>query len=182
MNRDRILKRGIIAGVVYFRLEERDLNPHSRDTLGRLDLQGPRNWNRLTTALTTYFIARDLDLDRPTDPGSTFLRDVCGLATVIDSLFQAPAPKTAVNVVGRVMRFEGWNARHDRFEPWRADAEKVCAIAAPNTRAVRYLELFERDWEYHHSNFEKFTTVFEDEEIWALGHRNRLAQLGYLNI
>jgi hypothetical protein len=178
--RMRTIKRGLLAGIVYFRLQELGHDPRKSDAIGLLDIREPvkLHWDTLAGALTTYFLSRDCDLERSNQVGSTFLSDVASLATAIDSLFKEPAPDTTVEVIGRLMRSEGWSVRPERYNIWREEAMKAChQIAERAARAVRYLELLRREWEFHVGNVDVF--AFENEEAWVNAHRNRLIKSGY---
>jgi len=168
---------------VYFRLEELDYDPRDPSAIGLVDFQWEQGraqgWLSLTGGLAAYFKARDLDFCRPPDSGSTFLRDVSALMSVLDDLFKSPAPETAVQVISRLLQFEGWHPRRGRKDAWHAAAVEACEREPGRMeRANSYHQLLRRDWEFRPEEVDAFITVFAPQEAWGVAHRERLGRLG----
>jgi hypothetical protein len=166
--RELRLKRSLLAAIIYHRMLELGLDPDDASDLHKIDLVVgmPSGRQSLQAALANYFKARAIDGNRPNTKESTFTRDVALLMARIEvpnAVFEKRASETAMQVIGRLLRYEAWNTKSGQHENWRNAVAGVASITPEPQRAERYHQLFQRHWEFNSVPCED---VFDDEERW----------------
>jgi hypothetical protein len=115
-------------------------------SLSELDL-GEQGSQAAVGVVSRYLMARELDLLRPSEVRSTSLIDLAIMMTEIArprSIFLAEARKTAVDVAGRLLRFEGWSSAPSAFSEW--ETQTLAIDPARSSVAKEYLALLRRYW------------------------------------
>jgi hypothetical protein len=138
------LPRLLICAILYARALE--LGKRLPVSLGELDF-GEQEREATVRVVTRYLMARELDVLRPSEVRSTFLIDLAILMTDLarpQGIFRAEAPKTAVDVAGRLLRFEGWSSNPSALSEWQARTVAI-DLTSPNA-AKDYLALLRRYW------------------------------------
>lgn len=148
------LKKSLLQAIIYYRLEELELNPFDRLNLARLDFVFPAGevvsgWQTLKVLLSEFFVARDADLNRPYDTTSTLRYDAAILMSRLEQpnqVFDGAARHTALQVTERLLCAHGLRTRMEEKRVWESNVAKIFVATPMADRANRYSRLLLDHW------------------------------------